>query len=62
MMRSKNDMTDDLDILITENRRLSAQVHRLEVELKDAQERIAFLARELDRVRAMVPFSGPSTS
>jgi hypothetical protein len=32
-----------------------------EVELKDAQERIAFLTQELDRVRQKVP-RGPSTS
>ncbi len=54
-------MTDDLDALHAQNRRLRAQVHHLEVELKVANERIAFLAQELARVRAMVPTQGPST-
>jgi hypothetical protein len=53
---------DDLDALRTENRRLLAKVHHLEVELRDAHERIAFLAQELDRVRQTLPRQGPSTS
>lgn len=42
---------DQLDDLRTENRRVRAQVHHLTVELRDARERIAFPAQELDGVR-----------
>ncbi len=41
-------MTDELDILRTENLKLRATVKHLTDELKNAQERIAFLAQELD--------------
>jgi hypothetical protein len=53
--------SDYLDLLRTENRHLRASVHHLEVELRDAHERIAFLAQELARVRQRLP-RGPSTS
>ncbi len=55
-------MTDDLDTLRTENRRLRATIHHLEVELKDAHERIAFLVHELASVTTILPRQGPSTS
>ncbi len=52
----------DVDTLRTENRKLRAAVQHLTDELRDAHERIAHLAQELARVRAMVPSQGPSTS
>jgi transcriptional regulator with XRE-family HTH domain len=44
--------------LITDER----EKRKLRAELKDAQDRIAFLTSELDRVRALVLTQGPSTS
>jgi hypothetical protein len=56
-----DDGPGDPDALRTENRRLLAKVHHLEVELKDAQEHVAFLAQELVRVRQTIP-RGTSTA
>ncbi len=53
---------DHPDTLRTENRKLRTTVKHLTDELQDAHERIAFLASELGRVRAMVPSRGSRTS
>jgi predicted nucleic acid-binding Zn-ribbon protein len=52
---------DDTEALRAENRKLRSRVKHLEDELANAQERIAFVAQELTRIRAKLP-PGPSTS
>jgi uncharacterized small protein (DUF1192 family) len=45
---------DEIEALRAEVRRLRATVQRLKEEKRDLEERLAFLAQELERTRAQV--------